>query len=44
MESARDKHPGETKVRFSRILKEAKLCLSYHKRAHAISPAIQFTL
>ena len=31
-------------MRFSRALKEAKLCLSYHKTSHGVSPGIQFTL
>ena len=31
-------------MRFSRALKEAKLCLSYHKTSHGVSTAIQFTL
>ena len=33
-----------TKVRFSRALKEAKLCLSYHKTSRGVFTAFQFTL
>ena len=35
---------AQNKMQLSRALKEAKLCLSYHKTSHGVSPATQFTL